>query len=107
MAAGSFGCRVLAGRQHVSPRALEFASRAITQGGRQCTGRVGSAQGDRMTEALYEVVTGRTIGQMPFDLSTVREWQFEIHVVRKQGEDVLATLRMVFHAEEPGPTGNS
>ena len=107
MAAGSFGCRVLAGRQHVSPRALEFASRAITQGGRQCTGRVGSAQGDRMTEALYEVVTGRTIGQMPFDLSTVREWQFEIHVVRKQGEDVLATLRMVFHAEEPRSTGNS
>ena len=107
MAAGSFGCRVLAGRQHVSPRALEFASRAITQGGRQCTGRVGSAQGDRMTEALYEVVTGRTIGQMPFDLSTVREWQFEIHVVRQQREDVLATLRMVFHAEEPRPSGNS
>jgi hypothetical protein len=45
-------------------------------------------------------MTGRTIGQMLFDLSTVREWQFEIHVVRKQGEDILATLRMVFHAEE-------
>ena len=101
MAAGSFGCRVFAGHQHVPPRALQVASRAITQGGRQCTGRVRAAQGDRITEALYEFVTGRTIGQMPFDLSTVREWQFEIHVVRKQGDDILATLRMVFHAEEP------
>jgi hypothetical protein len=36
---------------------------------------------------------------MPFDLSTVRDWQFEIHVVRKQGDDISATLRMVFHAE--------
>ena len=108
MAAGSFGCRVLAGRQHVSPRALEFASRAITQGGRQCTGRVGSAQGDRIPKALYEFVTRRTAGQMPFDLATNCKWQFEIHVVRKQFEDILATLRMVlFHAEEPGPTGNS
>jgi hypothetical protein len=44
---------------------------------------------------------------MPFDLSTVHEWQFEIHVGRKQFEDILATLRMVFHVEEPGPTGNS
>jgi hypothetical protein len=44
---------------------------------------------------------------MPFDLSTVRKWQFEIHVVRQQREDVLATLRMVFHAEEPRPSGNS
>ena len=42
---------------------------------------------------------------MLFDLSTVREWQFEIHVVRKQGEDILATLRMVFHAEEPWNDG--
>ena len=99
MAADSFGCRVFAGRQHVSPRALQFASRAITQGGRQCTWRVCSAQGDRFTKALYEFVTVRTIGQMPLDLSTVREWQFEIHVVRKQGDDISATLRMVFHAE--------
>jgi hypothetical protein len=45
---------------------------------------------------------------MPFDLATNCKWQFEIHVVRKQFEDILATLRMVlFHAEEPGPTGNS
>ena len=107
MASGSFGCVVFAGRQHVSPRALQLASRAITQWGRQCTWRVRSAQGDRFTKAFYEFVTGQTIGQMPFDLSTVREWQFEIHVVRKQGEDILATLRMVFYAKEPGPTGNS
>ena len=52
-------------------------------------------------------MTGRTIGQMPFDLSAVHEWQFEIHIGRKQFEDILATLRMVFHVEEPGPTGNS
>jgi len=102
MAADSFCCRVFGGRQHVSPRALQFASRAIAQGVRQCTGRVCAAQGDRITKALYEFVTGRTIGQMPFDFSTVREWQFEIRVVRKQGEDILATLRMAFHAEEPG-----
>ena len=107
MATGSFGCRVFAGRQHVSPRALQFASRAITQGARHCTGSVCPAQSDRIAKALYEFVTGRTIGQMPFDLSTVREWQFEIHVVRKQGEHILATLLMVFHAEEPRPTGNS
>lgn len=107
MAADSSGCRVFAGRQHVSPRALQFASRAITQGGRQCTWRVCSAQGDRFTKALYEFVTVRTIGQMPFNLSKVREWQFAVHVVRKQGEDILAILRMVFHAEEPRPTGNS
>jgi hypothetical protein len=44
---------------------------------------------------------------MPFNLSKVREWQFAVHVVRKQGEDILAILRMVFHAEEPRPTGNS
>jgi hypothetical protein len=98
MAADSFGCRVFAGRQHVSPRALQFASRAIAQGGRQCVRRVCSAQGDRVTKALYEFVTRWTIGQMPFDLSTVRKWQLEIHVVRQQREDVLATLRMVFHA---------
>jgi hypothetical protein len=99
MATGSSGGGVFPGRQHVSPRALQFASRAITQRGRQCTWRVRSAQGDRVTKALYEFVTVRTIGQMPFDLSTVREWQFEIHVVRKQGDDISATLRMVFHAE--------
>ena len=99
MAANSFGCRVFAAVQHVAPRALQFASRAIAQGGRQCARRVCSAQGDRVTKALYEFVTGRTIGQMPFDLSTVREWQFEIHVVREQGDDILATLRMVFHTE--------
>ena len=107
MAAGSFCCRVFAGRQHASPRAFQFASRAITQGGRQCTWRVRSAQGDRVTKALYEFVTGQTIGQMPFDLSTVREWQFEIHVVREQCYDITATLRRVFHVEEPAPTGNS
>ncbi len=107
MASGSSGCRVFPGRQHVSPRALQFASRAIAQRGRQCTWRVSSAQGDRFTQALHEFVTCRTIGQMPFDLSTVREWQFEIHVVRKQGDDISATLRMVFHAEEFRPAGNS
>jgi hypothetical protein len=107
MAGDSFGCRVCAGRQHVSPRAPQFASRAIAQEGRQCAGSVCSAQGDRVAKAFYEFVTGWTIGQMPFDLSTVRKWQFEIHVVRQQGEDVLATLRMVFHAEEPRSTGNS
>ena len=107
MATGSSGCGVFPGRQHVSPRALQFASRAITQGGRQCTWRVRSAQGDRVTKALDKFVTSRTVGKMSFDLSTVREWQFEIHVVREQGEDFLAILRMVFHAEEPGPTGTS
>jgi hypothetical protein len=35
------------------------------------------------------------------------DWQFEIHIGRKQFENVVATLGMVFHAEEPGPTGNS
>jgi hypothetical protein len=98
MAANSFGCRVFAAVQQVSPRALQFASRAIAQGGRQCARRVCSAQGDRVTKALYEFVTRWTIGQMPFDLSTVRKWQLEIHAVRQQREDVLATLRMVFHA---------
>jgi hypothetical protein len=44
---------------------------------------------------------------MPFDLSTGREWQFAVHVVRKQGDDISATLRMVFHGEEFRPTGNS
>jgi len=98
---------VFPGHQHVSPRALQFASRAIAQGGRQCTWRVCSAQGDRVTKALYEFATGWTIGQMPFDLSTVCEWQFEIHIVRKQGDDISATLRVVFHAEEFRPTANS
>ena len=107
MAAVSFCCRVFADRQHVSPRALQFASRAIAQGARQCTRSVCPAQGDRIAEALYEFATGRAIGQMLFDLSAVREWQFEIHVVRKQGEDILATLQMVFHVEKPAPTGNS
>ena len=107
MAAGSFCCRVFAGRQHASPRALQFASRAITQGGRQCTGSVCPAQGDRIAETVYEFVTGRAIGQMLFDLSTVREWQFEIHVVREQCYDITATLRRVFHVEEPALTGNS
>ena len=107
MAANSFGCRVFAAVQHVSPRALQFASRAIAQGGRQCTWRVRSAQGDRVTKALDKFVTSRTVGKMSFDLSTVRERQFEIHVVREQGEDFLAILRMVFHAEEPALTGTS
>jgi hypothetical protein len=44
---------------------------------------------------------------MLFDLSTVREWQFEIHVVREQCYDITATLRRVFHVEKPAPTGNS
>ena len=107
MATDSFGWRVLAGRQHVSPRALQFASRAIAQGSWQCVGRVCSAHSDCVAKALYRFVTGRTAGQMPFDLSTVHEWQFEIHIGRKQFEDILATLRMVSHAEEPWPTGNS
>ena len=107
MAAGSCCCGVSAGRQHASPRALQFASRAVTQGGRQCTGSVCPAQGDRIAETVYEFVTGRAIGQVLFDLSTVREWQFEIYVVREQCCDITATLRRVFHVEEPAPTGNS
>ena len=95
MAAGSLGFRELAGRQHVSPRELQFASRAITQGGRQRAGRVRAAEGDCPAQAVYEFVTGCTIGQMPFDLSPNGKWQFEIHVVRKQCENVLATLRML------------
>ena len=98
---------MFADRQHVSPGALQFASRAITQGGRQCTGSVCPAQGDRIAETVYEFVTRRAIGQVLFDLSTVREWQFEIHVVREQCYDITATLRRVFHVEEPAPTGNS
>ena len=103
MASGSFGCRVVAGRQHISPRALQFASRAIAQGARHCTGSVCPAQGDRVAKALYEFATGRAIGQMLLDVCTVRDWQFKIHEVRKQGQDISATLRRVFHAEEPAP----
>jgi hypothetical protein len=58
MATGSSGCVVFPGHQHVSPRALQFASRAITQGDRQCTWRVCSAQGDHVTKPLYEFATG-------------------------------------------------
>jgi hypothetical protein len=44
---------------------------------------------------------------MLFDLSTVCEWQLEIHVIREQCYDITATLRRVFHVDEPAPTGNS
>jgi hypothetical protein len=44
---------------------------------------------------------------MLFDLSAVREWQFEIHVIREQCYDITATLRRVFHVEEPAPEGTS
>ena len=107
MAISSFCCGVCAGGEHVSPRALQLASRTITQGGRQCTGCICSAQGDRVTKALDKFVTGRTVGKMAFNLTTLREWQFEVHVVREQDEDFLAILRMVFHAEEPGLAGTS
>jgi len=37
---------------------------------------------------------------MPFDLAAGFGWQLKIHIVRKQREDVFATLRMVSHAEK-------
>ena len=97
--AGSFGCRVFAGRQHLSPGALQFASRPITQGARQ-------RDWARMRGIVRSSFEGSLrIRDMPDNQPNDFRPPHSLRVVvrnprtPKASRGLSATIRMLFHTE--------